>query len=321
MNYSREVLYNRHRLSHHQINSLLNEEQNQLVFEEKVNSLRLLSEFLSITDFLQKHSIWFLPLKGPLLSYRIYGDATCRRYRDFDLMVKPDVAPDVIQILCEQGYVFEGYRWPDSAIGRAKVIEKINQFTLYHPEKYLTIEIHWRVFIDPIVEYDLIEKIVNKNIQKIDFAGRLINQFKLEFELLYLIIHGGLHTWRRLKWLLDVHEIVTRFEIDESKFDELVSLYKAQRMVGLCNAMLNHFFPNSTLLPVVYPVPEWFFTYCLRQINNNNKEYNPPFSLKHRMFYLNAFPDWKYKQKRILLLVASIKKLSHVFHHRHKLYN
>jgi hypothetical protein len=89
MNYSREILYTRHRLSHYQINKLLGEQQNQLDFEEKLYQLNLLAEFLSITDHLTKEDIWFMPLKGPLLSYRIYEDATCRRYRDFDFWLNP----------------------------------------------------------------------------------------------------------------------------------------------------------------------------------------------------------------------------------------
>jgi hypothetical protein len=84
----RELLHNRHRLSHQQINTWLGEQQNQLVFEEKLQQLNQLSKFLEIADAFIKKDIWFLPLKGPMLSYRIYGDATCRISRDFDFLIK-----------------------------------------------------------------------------------------------------------------------------------------------------------------------------------------------------------------------------------------
>ena len=313
MNYSREILYHRHRLSHQQINSLLEEQQNQLVFEEKLHQLSLLAGFLTLTDNLQKENIWFVPLKGPLLSYRIYGDATCRRYRDFDFLVKPADASNVIRLFCSLGFEYEKQRWPEKENERARIISRVNQLTLFNPAEHQTVEIHWRVFIDPVITFDRIEEVVRKNIQKVSFAGREMLQFSLEFELFYLIIHGGLHTWRRLKWLVDVHEIISRFRVDKKKFEELVNQFSAQRMIGLCNAMLRHFFPGSVLLPVDYTVPEWFVNYALRQANKT-KDYThnmPSYSLKHRWFYINAFPGWRYKKKRLFLLMASMKKLNY----------
>ena len=315
MNYTRENLLNRHRLSHQQINDLLGEQQNQFLFEEKLRQLNLLAAFLEITDYFQKENIWFLPLKGPLLSYRIYGDATCRYYRDFDFLVKPEAVASVIQVFHDWGYLYKQNRWPENESKRLKIISGVNQLTLYNPQKHQTVEIHWRVFIDPVIDYKKIQQIVNQNIISTEFAGRQMNQFTIEFELFYLIIHGGLHTWRRLKWLVDIHEIINRFTIDKRKFDELVKLFNAQRMIGLCNEMLKQFFPNSELLPVNYDVPTWFTRYCLKQINNNNNEAHPPyFSLMHKWFYLNAFPNIHYKRKRFFLMLSSFKKLNQALH-------
>src|SRR5690554_6031113 len=143
INYSREILYHRHRLSHQQINKILGHHQNQLDFEEKISSLNLLAEFLSVADYFKSNDIWFLPLKGPLLSYRIYGDVTCRIYRDFDLLVKPEDAPKAISLLCKLGYYHEPYRWSNDQKKRLKILRRVNQLTLYHPDKYHAIEVHW----------------------------------------------------------------------------------------------------------------------------------------------------------------------------------
>ena len=99
MDYSRDVLYYRHRLSHFQINRLLNEKEESLVLDEKLKQLNKLSKFITIVDVFFKHNIWFLPLKGPALSYRIYGDATCRISRDFDFLIRKENLYDVIEIL------------------------------------------------------------------------------------------------------------------------------------------------------------------------------------------------------------------------------
>jgi hypothetical protein len=191
----------------------------------------------------------------------------------------------------------------------------VNQLTLYHPVTKIILEIHWRVFIDPIINFDEIEKVVNQNIRQFEFVGKIMNQFTIEFELLYLIIHGGLHTWRRLKWLVDVHEIVSRHQTDHTKFKQLTEQFGAQRMVGACNALLRHFFPGTQVLPVDYPVPEWFQQYAIWQAER--EEDFPDMRLanlfKLRWYYIQAFPSRMYKKKRIHILFSSIKKIGHSF--------
>jgi hypothetical protein len=315
MEFTRELLHNRHRLSHQQINTWLGEQQNQLVFEEKIHQLNHLSKFLEIADVFIKNDIWFLPLKGPMLSYRIYGDATCRISRDFDFLLKQEDVEKSIYLFRNLGFKYEPGRWHETGSGNNRITSMVNQLTLFHPDTKIIIEIHWRVFIDPIINFDEIEKVVNQNIRQFEFVGKKMNQFTIEFELLYLIIHGGLHTWRRLKWLVDVHEIVSRYQIDHTKFEELTEQFGAQRMVGVCNFLLRHFFPRTSFLPVDYPVPDWFQQYAIWQAER--KQDFPDTGLanlvKLRWYYIQAFPSRMYRKKRIHILFSSIKKIGHSF--------
>ena len=250
-----------------------------------------------------------------MLSYRIYNDATCRIYRDFDFLINRDNVHSVIEMFRNLGYNYDAVRWPENGNRKLKIESWVNQLTLYHPEKQITVEIHWRVFIDPLIEFNKIEEFVNENIRQFEFVSKKMNQFTIEFELLYLVIHGGLHAWRRLKWLVDVHEIVNRFQIDKIKFEQLTGLLGAHRMVGLCNALLRHFFPGTQLLPVDYPVPAWFQHYAIGQAEREedfpDKRLVNLFRL--RWYYIQAFPSWMYKRKRLQILFSSMKKLGHTF--------
>ena len=315
MEFTRELLHNRHRLSHQQINTWFGEQQNQLVFEEKLHQLNHLSKFLEIADVFIKKDIWFLPLKGPMLSYRIYGDATCRISRDFDFLIKQEDVEPTITLLRNLGFKYEPGRWHENGTGNNHIASMVNQLTLFHPDTKIIIEIHWRVFIDPIINFDEIEKLVRQNIQQFEFVGKKMNQFTIEFELLYLIIHGGLHTWRRLKWLVDVHEIVSRYQIDHKKFEQLTEQFGAQRMVGACNALLRHFFASSQILPVDYPVPEWFQQYAIWQAEREEDFPDKRLAnlFKLRLYYIQAFPSRMYKKKRIHIFFSSIKKIGHSF--------
>ena len=146
--------------------------------------------------------------------------------------------------------------------------------------------------------------IVNENLQQTVFAGKKFNQFTPELELLHLVIHGGLHTWSRLKWLVDIHEIINRFQIDKTKFETLAELLHAKRLVGLCNEMLGHYFPGTALLPVDYRVPKWFLKYPLHQIGRSSDTpvFLPEDLFKYRWFHIEAFPNWRHRLRKVFVL-------------------
>jgi hypothetical protein len=318
MNLPREVLYHRHRLSHQQIDDLLGEKQHDLVLEEKIGQLNQLAQFLEITGALREAGIWFVSYKGPLLSYRIYRDATCRRFKDLDFLVRPGDIRKTIAVLGTFGFVSRSFTWPEPGHREKRLLLFMNQYTLHHPEKDLSIEIHWSLLKYPASRFKKLAATVEENLEQTVFAGQQFNQFSLEFELLHLVIHGGLHTWTRIKWLVDVHEIINRFRIDQKKFDTLVKQLNAERLAGLCNAMLGHYFPESEKLPADYPVPQRLVRYSLYQSarTTDTPVFLPKDLLTYRWFHMAAFTRWHYRlMKLFLMLVFSLQHLKKKFLH------
>lgn len=301
---SREILYQRHRLSHKQIDKYLGEQQHVLLLEEKINQLKQVALFLEITNALNKADVWFVAYKGPLLSYRIYNDATCRICKDFDFLVKPEEINKTIEVLCKIGYIPRSFHWPASRNKEKRLLLLLNQYTLDHPSKNVSVEIHWSLLKYPAVRQKKMAAIINENIHQTVFAGQKFNQFTLEFELLHLVIHGGLHTWSRLKWLVDIHEIINRFQVDKKKFEILVKLLHAQRLVVLCNGMLSRCFKATSLLPFDYPIPDWFINYTFQQLTRTSDTpvYLPNDLMMYRWFHIQAFSHWNYKIKKVFLL-------------------
>ena len=84
---SPELLYTRHRLSYPQIDSLLGTNHKELYQKDIIENFKIIREFIVVTDEFRKNGIRFIPLKGPPLSHRIYGDATFRRYHDLDILI------------------------------------------------------------------------------------------------------------------------------------------------------------------------------------------------------------------------------------------
>jgi hypothetical protein len=108
-----------------------------------------------------------------------------------------------------------------------------------------------------------------------------------------------------LKWLVDIHEIISRFPVNRKKFEVLVKLLNAQRLVGLCNAMLGNCFPGSALLPSDAKVPAWIVRYSLHQMarKSDTPVYLREDLMTHRWFHIQAFPRMRYRLMKILLLI------------------
>lgn len=256
-----------------------------------------LVKFQQVTGVLQAAGIPFIPMKGFLLSQRIYRDPTYRITGDFDLFVEPDQVSSSVKALIANGFYPLKYDWPLSALREKMLLRIMNQYLLFNDKLNILVEIHWRLFPNHIIEEKTFRRIINENLTEVSMAGQSYRQFNNEFELLYLIIHGGLHAWRRLKWLVDVHEMLNRFPLDEARFLDLTHKLKAGRMVTLCNALLEEYFPGSKRMPCKKKVN----TFHLKQSRHylSREEDQPGGSLldiwQRARFKITAFPGLRYK--------------------------
>ena len=297
MNFSREILYHRHRLSHQQIDQLLGEQKSGEYLAEKLVQMEQLREFFRITNALKEEGVEFICLKGPLLSQRIYGDPTFRYYKDFDLLVSPEKITQAILIFHSLGYQPDYFIWPQAALREQLVLGHLNQYPLTNPVNGINVELHWRLFGNLLKNEGIQKSLIKENQEKISMGGRSYTQFTHEFELLYLVIHGGLHGWRRLKWLVDINEMLKRFPLDENQFKKLSKKLKAHRIVSVCNEMLREFFPETRLLPCSENPRPFLVKFSRESIHRETEELSKSFpeTLKRARFKLSAFPGLRYK--------------------------
>jgi len=249
VNLSRQTLRNRHRLSHQQIDGLLGEKKSGNFTAEKLKQMQGLRFFFEFTSDLRSLGIWFMVLKGPILSGRIYGDPTYRLMNDFDILVEPKSVDLLNEMLVQMGFESRYFEWPDSPKRKRVAMHITNQLGFFNPETGILIEVHWRLFSNRVANHTKTWEIIKKNTESAEFAGKPFIRFNMEFELLYLAIHGSIHAWFRLKWLVDVHELLKRCPFDEEHFKTLVQEFKAERFVDVCNVMLKEYFPDGKMLP------------------------------------------------------------------------
>jgi hypothetical protein len=293
------ILRDRHHLSSQQVNSLLGRVVFQENPDETIRELEKVKEFLQVTDAMRSGKIDFLPLKGPVLSYRIYGDPVIRDYRDLDILVDVQSIGRINSILKGFGYIPDPTVWPESIKIQRKFIRHFNHISFFNPDKAICFEIHWRLIRTPAINLLQLDEMINQNQLILDFAGRSFRVLSTELELLFLIIHGGLHFWRRLKWMLDINKFLNTQKVDWARFAKLADDLRANRMVALCKEIYKVCFPEGSGIPDNYPVPRSIVDHSLKLILDETEPEPEPRSLKwiinNFYFTLASFPGIKYK--------------------------
>ena len=294
---TREQLGNRHRLSSRQINDWLGESKGSVDQLEVMQSLAQVAEFLNVTDAFRAANIPFISFKGPLLAQKIYGDATYRYYKDFDFLIERDEIPRALLELQKQGFLIQNSDLPTDKCKLNLWLDHNNQIELYHPSRGVSIELHSRLFKLTILPITQLTKLVQENTVSTDFHGREFKVFSHEFELVYLIIHGGMHYWSRLKWLVDLKELANRFPLNETKFIALTNVLKAGHLVALCNALLSMHFQDSKQFPNDRSVSQKLLKHTLKTIASEDVM-QPKNIRDYILFFMhraNLFSPLRYK--------------------------
>lgn len=187
------------------------------VSRNAIKSLRALRINVQLSRLMRRHDIEFLPLKGVTLAKRYYGNIGLRHCNDIDFWV-PEHSVDAVRALL----LAEGCRpCPEHDLqdieARGTRHKKFLR-RLFHHDVLIhqggeSLELHWRLasnakglLLDPI---DLL-----KTGEPVDAGGEPIYILDPVSMLLYLCDHGARHGWYRLKWLVDLPQLLESCEWD-----------------------------------------------------------------------------------------------------------
>jgi hypothetical protein len=161
-------------------------------------NLRLTRMMLRVFDLLSKEGIQYIPIKGPTLAMRLYGDTAPRHFSDLDVLIQGEDFRRCYEILTAAGFTT-----------KATVNNKDEPWLLRADTEYQftyqgdILEIHWAL-AERGVQYPLKEDQVWNHLQPIEIHGREVLSLSLENLLLMLCIHGTKHVWGRLNWIADL---------------------------------------------------------------------------------------------------------------------
>jgi hypothetical protein len=207
-------------------------ELRELFYSNVRRNLYVLSELFEWLDLLGSHGIQAIPLKGPVLSYFLHGNAALRQSIDHDILIHKRNLAKAKSLLLHEGFQ-PIYSLPDTLEG--VFLENECEITLAHPQGKTNVELHWG-FAPRYFSVDLDMEGMWKRLEAISVGGREILNLCKEDLLVMLCIHGSKHLWNRLMWICDVAKLIhSHRELDWNRVMKQVHDTGTERMlhVGL----------------------------------------------------------------------------------------
>lgn len=166
-------------------------------------SLFMTGHLLKIVRLLQEHGIAVIPIKGPVLAVRVYGDVGLRQHADLDILVDKEDIGRVKQLLATVGYQPE--------ISRDANTEEIHlnsdkDLALFL-ESGICLEVH-HALTPPYSFATMDMDGLHMRTTDMSLLGTKVRTMSAEDELLYLCLNGAAHCWSRLEYVCTLAELV-----------------------------------------------------------------------------------------------------------------
>ncbi|MHA6533894.1 nucleotidyltransferase domain-containing protein [Paenibacillus sp. BAC0078] len=253
-----------------------------------VQMLQLSGEMGFIGEELAKLHIRSLFLKGPVLAQELYGEISQRTSRDLDFLVPMAQLTETEALLVRLGYVKEEDF--ESILGDWKWRE--HHTTFNHPGKNIKVEVHWRLSPGPSKEPGFDE--LWERSRTSSHFGQHVHYLGQEDLFLFLAAHGARHGWSRLRWLLDIKQLLLQ-KPDPARLIGLLQRYNYTDVGGqalllaadLLAAPVAPALSSLTERPKSRRIAQLALFYVTRMVNLHNPPLEPEVE-RHYKYYQPA---------------------------------
>ena len=173
-----------------------------------VESMHRARELVRVVRLLEDEGFPALPVKGPVLAQRAYGDLALRPAADLDVLVRPEHFEPALRALRSAGYAPVGEAETSSDAWQAYVAHH-RSCELYHWQRRVPLELH-HAFFPQGEPAALPAEAAWARHERAPFLGTTIRRLAPEDRLLYLCAHGTWHRWAKLKWVADIAGLLAR---------------------------------------------------------------------------------------------------------------
>jgi hypothetical protein len=186
--------------------------------------LHLTGEMEQISKLFTENQISNLFLKGPVIAFDIYGDISLRTSKDLDILI-----PITKLEIAEELLLNSGYKREKETFVLNELKWRGHHISYFHPQKNIQLEIHWRLHPRPTNEPSFDELWDRK--RQSTLTTNPVYILGKEDLFLYLVSHGARHGWFRLRWLMDIDQML-RKGLDLEKTNILLKKYRCTHIGG-----------------------------------------------------------------------------------------
>ncbi|MCP4153879.1 MAG: nucleotidyltransferase family protein, partial [bacterium] len=186
-------------------------------------------------------------LKGPALAALLYGDISSRHTGDIDVLVESRDIEAIHELLSRNEYQTGDGNFFLSPAYR-KAFSDANHHIAYSHKRGVVAEFHYRLFRNPYI-FPLSPGDSPLPYRDYTFPGATIRLLPDIEHFLFLFVHGAIHKWRSLKWLIDIARLLD----SPAVFDDWERLFDRAREMGVERMVIQGLLLAKWLLDCPFP--------------------------------------------------------------------
>lgn len=209
------------------------------------HEMAMFGELCRIKAALDGEAIPYLVIKGVVLSSEGHGRMGLRVNHDIDLLISPGDLSRSHGALSDLGYRRVEPAGDPPSDELARWVKRSKDWVYILPSNGTVVELHHRLFDNPT----LCDPGIIRRARTVMLFGQVeVRTLGEQDEPAYLALHGALHAWSRLKWLLDMAIIARKLGPDGTS-----ALLSRQRKQPAERALLQAFILCSELFGMQHP--------------------------------------------------------------------
>jgi hypothetical protein len=176
----------------------------------RMQAVRHCLQLAEILKAFNRAGIPVMSLKGPLLSFELYGDVGLRQSKDLDLMVPLQDFSRARSCMESADWQLEHFYLPLTPRKMEFFSRHVHHLGFVRSQTGGCLELHWRAPSDTPEQADARWG----RSTTVEWQGAFLQAMHPIDELLCLCNHGGAHAWSRAKWLGDLARIHAQGEMN-----------------------------------------------------------------------------------------------------------
>lgn len=192
----------------------------RLIKSYKANGARRLKQLAAaknVSKILADNDIAYWPVKGEALASQLYDDPNKRWAIDVDLLIQPKDSERAVKLLQNNGYRAAKQKNPGLPFAGKRLLlhMRMNKdISLYDPQYSQQIELHQRL--------NYYEPAGLSNWCRDQWPSAEMGNARSSEMLFYLLLHGSMDRWARLKWSADMSLALRK--ASPAQIDEILAI-------------------------------------------------------------------------------------------------